>query len=136
MKKYILIFCALLNYGCAPQDDRISDQTTLEVVGIIRVDPKTKQWVILQDQYHTSKNIKAIVTYPDYAEMFFDFNASKIETFIISPDETFASLGISAGASVGTYNALIYYGRLGHSISTADLAIPGSNFFVYGVFKK
>lgn len=132
--KYLLVLLSLLLLGCANSDSVSPVDDTFEVAGVLKHDGQ--KWYILVDNNHISINLDRIDTYPDRAELIFSKTASKVITFLITPDETYARLGISAGASVGFYNAVIYYGQNGHAINSNQLYYPGSNFFVYGRFKK
>jgi hypothetical protein len=66
----------------------------------------------------------------------FDFTATQIHTFVVTPDETYAVDGIFCGASVGFTTAVIKFGKDGALVNpgSAILQKASGNFWVWGLF--
>ncbi len=92
-------------------------------------------WSITSDAVHRPINIRRVDTFEDHAELYFNFYADEIVLFMVTPDESYAKAGITAGASVGQDVAVISYGKNGQRLMTSEMAVQYSNFFVYGIFK-
>ena len=78
------------------------------VAGVIRNDGTTSYWQPLNDTGHTPINVDAVTTSTtgitiDYTAI----GAVRVGSFIVGCDETFASAGFVAGASVGLATAVI-----------------------------
>ena len=65
-------------------------------------------WSIHQDAIHASLGVTSVTNDSDKITLNFDFTASKVGSFVCTPDETYINDGIVFGASVGTRNAQIY----------------------------
>lgn len=94
-------------------------------------------WFILSDSDHQPIGATSITQYSDRIELFFDFTATKVHSFVVAPDETYAVTDQKrAGASVGFTKAIIWFGNPGVNtkLNPSTVANASGNFFVIGHF--
>ena len=97
-------------------------------------------WYAINDQGHSPIGVDSITEDNVKITIYYDFEASKVHTFNVTPDETFSGLGVTAGASVDLTKVRIYLtqmieGRL-EPIDPTKLINPAGNFWVYGLFAQ
>ena len=73
--------------------------------GIIR--PTSEGWTILEDTQHTPVNLDSVSITDGNLIIHHSHDFTKVNSFQITPDETFAKYGITAGASVGLNSSRI-----------------------------
>ena len=69
--------------------------------------PTSEGWIILDNSGHSPLNVQGVTIDNNRLKLLHDNDASKIYSFSIVPDETFAKYNIHAGASVGVDFSLI-----------------------------
>jgi len=87
--------------------DTQSGLNTKIVAGVIRNDGTG--WELLDDSFHTGINIDSVTN--DTSKITVDYTsiaATKVITFVVGCDETYASLGYSVGSSVAKTKAEIF----------------------------
>ena len=136
-KGLIVLIILFVIIGCEKQ--KICTSNKIELTGVIRrVNPGA--WHILDDEGHMSMGIRNISEDNDRIIIYFDFVASKVQTFVITPDETFSRLGLQAGASVGLDKAVIYLSKIENGVvvpvNPLTISDKDGNFWIYGVFSK
>ena len=82
-----------LNFG-ASSDYRV-------VCGILRQDTASGGWYLINDADHIPMNVASVSQTSTFITLNLGFTASKVISFVVCPDETFAKMGITCGASVG-----------------------------------
>ena len=109
----------------------------IEVAGTIR-SVNDRGWFVINDDAHTPINIDHVTVRKGVILINFAFNASKIHTFVVTPDETFAMSGYFVGASVvHNHAAIIISKEVNGSVVPVDASLIKSklgNFWVYGLF--
>jgi hypothetical protein len=115
------------------------DEIRHEVAGIIRrVEPNS--WYVINDTSHSSLGISNIAEDNEKIVIYYDFNATKIHTFSVTPDETFSAMGYICGASVGLDRAYIYISKMdsGQIVPVDPTTINDNrgNFWIYGLFTE
>ena len=103
---------------------------TFEVLGVIRNDGSG--WAVIEDSGHKSLNILSVVDTGSALRLSYLEVASQVGTLLISPDETFAQAGYSAGASVGLSHADIKFGLNGVAKNPSQVVSANGNFWIYG----
>lgn len=93
-------------------------------------------WSIIRDKSHQPLNLYTIEEHSDRLELIYSLNASKVITFIVTPDETYSNKQIDVGASVGLKSAVIKFSKNGEFISPKDLTEEWGNFWIYGKMLK
>lgn len=79
------------------------------VAGVIRNDGSPSYWQPIDDSGHSPVNVDSVSTTTSAIVVdFTSLGASKIVSFAVVPDEQFAKLGFTAGASVSLTQAAIY----------------------------
>lgn len=96
-------------------------------------------WYALSDSEHEPLGLAGVETHPTYIVALYNFKAARVHALIVSPDETLAALGYSAGASVGLSSALVRIGYGGlvrpraiDPMSLSTRTHPGSNLWMHG----
>ncbi len=107
------------------------------VAGVIRcVDEKG--WFAINDGGHTPLNIAKIEVVNGNIVVHYAFKASKIYTFIVTPDETFAREGYFVGSSVGLSAATISVSQVVNgeviAVDASTIKSKLGNFWIYGLF--
>lgn len=75
-------------------------------------------WVALDDSGHAPTGLDSIVVTGNDLALNFNFTASKVGTFVVTPDETFTAQGVTVGASVGTSSAILsFFAPIGGVVS-------------------
>ena len=93
-------------------------------------------WSVISDSAHTSMNIDSVTVKDNFIVVKYSQTASKVITFIVADDETFATKNYKAGASVGLGSALIAVSKNGSLVNLKKEVMPkGSNFWIYGVMQ-
>lgn len=100
------------------------------VAGAIRCDTQTGEWFVIDDIDHTPIGIASVDTFSDHIRVNYDYTGQDVVTLLVSVDETYAQLGVIAGASVGVEYADIYFNK-----PLAELCLVGSNLFIQGIIK-
>lgn len=99
-------------------------------------------WHALDDEGHAPINISRVESNWKQITVYFTFDAAKVQTFIISSDESFTASGVTAGASVGTDRARLAIAQQGifgagqvspNWVHTGRF--PSSNFWIFGTFE-
>lgn len=105
--------------------------------GTIRyIDAST--WGFVSDANHAPTGLASVTYMADRLRVNFDFTASKVSTFIASPDETIGSVnGIRLGSSVGLSFAdiFIYTSTSSTPINPNTLSNPSGNIWLYGLME-
>lgn len=117
--------------------DEITVLKKVEVSGTIR-NTKQEGWFVINDVTHESINIKSVKESNGVVVIEFPFIASKIHTFIASPDDSLAFNGYFIGSSVTTKSASILISKISNGkikqIDADDLNEPYNNIWIYGLF--
>ncbi|MEV8354615.1 hypothetical protein ACFVTT_38705 [Streptomyces niveus] len=94
-------------------------------------------WEILADTGHNPSGVVGVTQHATYLELQHAATATKVSSFQVTPDETFAARGLRVGASVGLATTRLYlYTALptgGTSVPPADPATvvaSSGNFWV------
>jgi hypothetical protein len=137
-KRELIIVILLLSIVSCKKDE-LGYKDKIEVAGVIRrVEPNS--WYVIDDSGHKPIGIRNITEDNDKVTIYYDFNASKVHTFTITPDETFSRLGLRCGASVGLDKATIYISKIEDgnvvSVDPTTISNSGGNFWIYGLFSK
>lgn len=91
-------------------------------------------WFFINDAGHKPLNFGSVVTSATEVALNFIQVASKVCTFIVVPDETYAQQNIFCGASVDLDKARIqFYDKTGALINPNTLTSALGNFWVYGL---
>jgi hypothetical protein len=69
-----------------------------QVAGALRC--TSNVWAILTGSNHVPIGVSSVVTYANKLELVYAFTAANTHSFQITPDETFAGMGLTCGASV------------------------------------
>lgn len=77
------------------------------VSGVIRQSAASGGWTFIDDADHTPMNVTSVTQDGSFVTINFGFNATKVLSFVIGPDETYARMGLVCGASVGLNYAAI-----------------------------
>jgi len=131
MTKGIIIILLTLSFiGCKKQEP-------IEVACVIRrVAPNS--WYVIDDSGHVPINIKSIAEDHEKITIYYDFHASKVNTFSVTPDETFSRMGLLCGASVGLNKATLFLSKIENGIvvpvDPTTINNKGGNFWIYGLF--
>lgn len=98
-------------------------------------------WYALADADHVPMNVKSVTSTLQAVRVAFTFKARQVVTFVATPDEALARVGLFAGASVGLDVADIALARRGitGTFQRSPAAIttqtyPLSNLWFYGLF--
>lgn len=87
-------------------------KTYATVAGTIRNSGSPDYWQPINDAGHEPCNVDSVNTTTSAIEINFgSLNATKILTFVVSPDETLAGAGFTVGASVALNKATLYLRR-------------------------
>ena len=81
------------------QQDIENLESLTPIACIIR--PTAEGWTLIDDTDHEPLNVQGVDIVSNRLTLYHDNDASKVITFEITPDETFAKYGITCGASVG-----------------------------------
>lgn len=107
----------------------LQNNSNLEFYGIIR--PTANGWIVLDDADHKPKNLTAVEVSGQRLKITHNVGATHIGSVVVSPDESFASINLCAGASVNLddsyidlYMSPICAGRL-QGTGTALSGVPG-----------
>lgn len=103
---------------------------TFEVFGAIR--NNGTGWSKIQDSEHQPLNIDTVTDMGSFVRITYGKTASKVGTLLITPDETYAQSGHTAGASVGLSYADIYFAQNGVAKTPAQVSATWGNFWIYG----
>jgi hypothetical protein len=106
-----------------------------EVAGTIR--NTGSGWSTISNSAHAPMNITGVETTNDKIIIRHSIKATKVVTFIVTPDETMASEGVTVGISGGLDYSYIYlYGRNGNRINPNNYYTAGSNIWIYGKLQQ
>lgn len=106
------------------------------VAGTIRGTPGGT-WGLIEDAGHTSLGIRGVSVSGNRVIITYDFTAKKVISLMATPDEYYAQMGVSCGASVGKSNAAIYFNRrpaTGYA-DPMSLRSGNANVWIYGIFE-
>lgn len=94
-----------------PQSNAISleNEDLVFVSGVLRYGTESDGWEVIEDDSHTSLNIKSVYSQNNTITLNYSFTAKKVISLIAVPDETFMSRGLSLGTSVGLNEAKIFF---------------------------
>lgn len=101
-----------------------------EILGAIR--NTGTGWFVIQDSGHEPINIASLSDQGSALRLTYGPTASKVGTLLITPDETYAQAGYSAGASVGSSYADIKFGQNGTAKNPSQVSSSSGNFWIYG----
>lgn len=104
------------------------------VAGVIR--NNGNGWEIIRDSGHESLHVKSVSNNNLTITIEHSFKASKVVSFMVTPDETFVKEGLTAGASVGLDKTFIYLSKSGSNAYSdpARVVSAKGNFWFYGMF--
>ena len=95
-------------------------------------------WLVISDKLHKPINIGRIKVRKGYVLIQFTFAASKIHSFMVTPDETFVRAGYSFGASVYRDHVAIAVSRVIDGkvvpVDASSIRSRFGNFWIYGLF--
>lgn len=91
-------------------------------------------WFIINDGAHEPIGVQALSQGATSLTLTHDFTAAKVNTLVVTPDETYAQAGIVAGASVGLQQSVIKFGQNGTPLNPNQVADAMGNFWIFGVF--
>lgn len=118
----------------------VNDKNIRLVAGVIR--NSGDGWQLIEDKNHSSLNCDSVYIVDDGKCVTVDYselNVKKVVSFVVCPDETFASLGYTCGASAGTdyTNIYIYENSEGVvlNIEPSLVVSETGNFWFIGVFE-
>lgn len=119
----------------APTVEPSTEPTIEEVGGSIRWASKTK-WGFIDDATHQPYGVSRVEVRKDRVRIHFDFKATQVRDFDISVDESFASVNVRAGSSVGLSYAdvFFYMGSKSKPVNPALLSKAGANVWFSGSF--
>lgn len=103
MKKILLLVFSLLLLSCSCLAEEGGNYRV--VAGILR--NKGAGWYLLNDAYHKPVGLTAVEVVNRNIIIHFDFTAIKVGSLVVTPDETYATMGVQCGASVGMDLAII-----------------------------
>lgn len=118
---------------------KLEDQggPTVTVAGVIR-SLDERGWHAIDDSTHSPLNIEAVEVKNGLIIVRYGFKASKIHSFVVAPDETFAKEGLLVGASVASDHARILVSQIvagtPRVIDASTIRSKLGNFWIYGVF--
>jgi len=125
MRVFVLFICLFVSSFAVAQN--------VEVIGVLRNNSGT--WEAIDNSGHSPVNIESVSATTSGITVNFTFTASKVRTFIVGVDETYAGMGYVCGASAGFDNAIIKCAVSGTYINhIIDSQVPYSNLWIYGVF--
>jgi hypothetical protein len=103
------------------------------LAGVIRQDSPGSGWYFIDDSGHEQAGFAGTFSIiGSDLVVNYGFSASKVVSFIAVPDESFASGGLTVGASVGTSNAILsFYTQF--DMRTSGTAIAVGNYLESGV---
>jgi hypothetical protein len=107
------------------------------VAGILRNSGSGFQYI--NDSDHEPLNmdlVAGVQTTSTSVTVTFSQVATKICTFIIGPDETYAIQGISSGARINFDQAIISFGNSSGLVNPTTLTNPLGNFWFFGILRK
>ena len=127
----------ILIFGC--NQEAFTREEKIEVAGAFGP-ADTQGWSLINDDLHGPVNISRLEIKKGRIVVYFTFTASRIHTFMVTPDEAFSKAGISVGASVKKDRAEIYLTMLvdGRAVRIDPSEVKGRNavFWFYGMFSK
>lgn len=92
-------------------------------------------WAALSNTGHEPSGIAAVETLPDRLRVHYTFTAAKVRGLLVGLDETFASLRLWTGASVGlAYADVLIYNDTG-LVDPSALVSPTGNLWLAGRFR-
>lgn len=113
------------------------DNDQLTIAAVLR--NEGQGWFAISDAGHRPLNLKRVETQAGEIAVHFAFEAKKVLSFVVTPDETLAGQGYFAGASVGLNSATI---RLSSASvlgtgerSPLGVADRSANLWVFGLFE-
>ncbi len=114
------------------------EETDFEVAGAIR--NTGSGWSVLSDSQHAPRNVASVTTIngsstSGVVRITFAKTAARVVSLVFAPDETFAQLGYSAGASVGLGYADVRFGLNGAAVSPDSVINSAGNFWFTGKFE-
>ena len=80
------------------------------VACVLRQDTVSSGWYAIDDANHTPLNVSAVSMSAGKIQLDYDFTAEKIVSFVATPDEAYAQLGLTCGATVDVGQAFIEVG--------------------------
>ncbi len=118
----------------------ISPENICIVAGVIR--NTGEGWQFIENEKHGVYNCTGVSVNEDKGSINIEYSgikAKKVISFIVSPDETFSSLGYTCGASVGLDHAEVYVHKstsgLITEVNPEKLTSDSGNFWFIGVFE-
>lgn len=80
----------------------VDDMNKIDIVGcVLRYDSTANNWIMLNNTGHTPKGISSVSIVNDNLRVTYDKTYSKVITGFADSDETFLSVGVNFGASLG-----------------------------------
>jgi hypothetical protein len=105
------------------------------IAGVIRNTGSGFQFINDSDHGPLNMVVGTVITGPVGVIINFE-PGTKILTFLVGPDETYAIQNITCGASVNFDNALIRFGNSAGAIDPQTLTNPSGNFWIFGILRK
>ena len=107
------------------------------IAGVLRrVAPSP--WYMINDGGHSPIGIKAVTEDEEKITIEYTFTSTKINSFCVTVDETFAKEGYLVGASVGNHFARIYLSKIENGnvmpIDPSTVSNSLGNLWIYGIF--
>ena len=138
----ILVFVLIFSYEkkISKYEESISKfEGQIKVAGAIRC-TGNQGWFAISDDVHAPINIDRIEVKNGAIVVYYTFTASRIHTFIVTPDETFSKAGFFTGASVGRDRAVINISKVIDGrvvrIDPSEIESKVGNFWIYGLFTE
>lgn len=107
------------------------------IAGAIRAETPGN-WQLIVDDVHKPINIESIAVHKGAISVKFSEPVKHIHSFSVTSDETFASLGLTAGASVNKDRAIIelytYSNGRYVQIDASKVESKWGNFWIFGTF--
>ena len=137
MKNYLIISVIVLTFlGCTKEV--IIQPENHEIAATIRR-ATNGNWFIMNDKGHKPIGVKSVEFDSEKITINYNFTYSKVNTFSVTPDETFSMEGITCGASVGLSKAVIYLSKVDSTgVNPIDpmTVSSGGNIWIYGMFSR
>lgn len=95
-------------------------------------------WAVISNTGHEPSGITGLVQNSDHIELQHSISATRVISMLVTPDETYAQVGLRAGASAGLTLSRIYLysGASGSAaLDPATVSAASGNLWVSGLFK-
>ncbi len=133
----VITLCLLASCGNhelpADQSDSLDGYTV--IAGSIAMSQTTHEWIVYEDGLHKVMNMTDIAWSEspgsEGVRVYWGFNASEIVTCDISVDETYALIGLVAGAKIDVDSVIIQFNK-----AFTEMDDVNGNVFVYCIVKR